>query len=227
MSSPPHALDLVAFDLDNTLYDEGRYFDGAFRVIAPVLASKSGSDVATVEARLQATLREKGRHYHYLFNDVLAELGLDPDVELGEVLRLFRTVEPPLELFPGTWELLHDLGQRYRLGMITSGMRRVQENKLRLLGIGDCFEQIIFSSTLPENKPAPMPFLWLLHVMEVAPARAAYVGDNPLSDFHGANRLGMLTIRVYNAEFDGIDVPPGHDAQIHVERVTDVRRILL
>lgn len=223
----PADLELLAFDLDNTLYDESLYFDGAFKAIAPVLAAKSRRDVVTVETRLQDILREKGRHYHYLFTDILAELGLDPDGELNGVLDLFRTVEPPLELFPGTRELLHDLRRRYRLGMITSGMRQVQENKIRLLRVADCFEQIVFSSTLAENKPGPMPFQRLLDAMHVAAERAAYVGDNPLSDFHGANRLGMLTVRVHNPEFDGIDVPPERDARVRVERVADLRGMLL
>jgi putative hydrolase of the HAD superfamily len=218
---------VVAFDLDNTLYDEGLYFAGAFEVIAPRLAAKSGWDAARIEERLHATLREKGRHYHYLFNDVLAAIGLDPRVDLAGVLDLFRSVEARIEPFPGTRDLLADLRGRYRLGMITSGMQRVQENKIRLLGIAGYFEEIVFSSTLPENKPGRLPFERLLASMGVDPAAAVYVGDNPLFDFRGANEIGMLTIRVRNSEFDTMEVAAESDGHIKVERVTDLRQLLL
>jgi putative hydrolase of the HAD superfamily len=221
------AIELVAFDLDNTLYDEGLYFAAAFKVIAPRLAAKSGWERARIEERLHATLRAKGRHYHYLFNDVLAAIGLDPTADLAEVLELFCSVAPRLEPFPGTRDLLADLRRRYRLGMITSGMQRVQENKLKLLAIAGYFEEIVYSSTLPENKPGRLPFQRLLESLGVEAAAAAYVGDNPLSDFRGANELGMLTIRVRNPEFDTTDVPPECDGRLKIERVTDLRALLL
>jgi len=218
---------LIAFDLDNTIYDEGLYFTGAFRVIAPVLAAKAGCDPRRIEERLQGTLRDKGRHYHHLFDDVLAELGLDPRAELAEVLNLFRTVEPRLEPFPGTRELLEDLRSRYRLGMITSGMREVQENKVRLLDIAGYFEEIVYSSALAENKPGRLPFRLLLDKLGVEAGAAAYVGDNPLLDFRGANELGMITVRVYNPEFEGTEVEPGCDGRIKVRWVTDLRSLFL
>ncbi len=136
-------------------------------------------------------------------------------------------MRPRLVLFPGVRELLHDLGASYRLGLITSGMRAVQENKLDLLGIAGAFERVVYSSTLAENKPGQLPFRHLLAAMNAPAANAAYVGDNPLSDFKGANELGMLTVRVRNAEFDGLEVAPEYDAHLRVERVTDLRAMLL
>jgi putative hydrolase of the HAD superfamily len=220
-------VDLVAFDLDNTLYDEGLYFRAAFAVIAPELARKTGVPATAIVARLEAVLAERGRHYHFLFTDVLGELGLDPAAELEPVLAVFREIRPVLTVFPGVDELLADLGARYRLGLVTSGMRAVQENKLRLLGIAPRFAHIVFSSTLAENKPGRLPFLTLLDAAGVEARRAVYVGDNPISDFRGANDVGMWTVRVHNAEFDGVDVPPGTDARIKIARVTDLRPLLL
>ncbi len=220
-------VDLVAFDLDNTLYDEGLYFRAAFEVIAPGLASKTGVAAAAIVRRLEAVLAEKGRHYHSLFTDVLTELGLDPGAELEEVLALFREIRPALALFPGVHDLLADLAVRYRLGLVTSGMRAVQENKLRLLGIAPRFTHIVFSSSLAENKPGRLPFLTLLEATGVEAGRAVYVGDNPLSDFRGANDIGMVTVRVHNPDFEGVEVPPSADARIRVARVTDLRPLLL
>jgi putative hydrolase of the HAD superfamily len=223
----PRDLALIAFDLDNTLYDEGLYYEAAFAVLVPELAERSGGDAGPILARLRAILAEKGKHYNRLFTDVLAEIDLDPKADLPWVLDRFRSVETVLAPFPGVTELLRDLRPRYRLGVITSGMQRIQENKLRLLGIAPCFDEIVFSSSLPENKPGPMPFRRLLELVGVAPQRAAYVGDNPLFDFRAPNQLGMLSVRVHNPELDRLDVPAGDDAQVKVERVTDVRGLFL
>jgi putative hydrolase of the HAD superfamily len=220
-------IEVVAFDLDNTLYDEGQYFAAAFRTIAPALAREAGVDESHVLGRLEGTLAARGRHYHRLFNDVLDELGLDVKAHLADVLAMFRGVSTPLVLFPGALDLLDDLGALCRLGLITSGMREVQENKLALLGIARRFERVVFSSTLPENKPGQMPFRTLLGAMGVEPHHAAYVGDNPLADFRGPNELGMLTVRVRNPEFDGTVVPRDCDAQLTVEKTEDLRRLFL
>ena len=177
--------------------------------------------------RLSKIQSAKGRHYHRLFNDLLGELGIDEVPHLQTLLGLFRGARPALRLFPGAAELLRDLRSRYRLGLITSGMKAVQQNKLDLLGIAGAFEEIVFSSTLPENKPSPMPFRRLLDSMNVPPRQAAYVGDNPLFDFKGANELGMLTVRVRNPAFDRIVVLPAHDARLGVSTVAEVRRIFL
>lgn len=229
LRAPPDAseIELVAFDLDNTLYDEGLYYEAAFRRLVPVLSERSGHAAPQILGRLREILAEKGKHYHFLFSDLLAEIGLNPKDDLPWVLDGFRSVEDPLEPFAGVRELLYDLRGRYRLGLITSGMQRVQENKLRLLALGDVFDAVVFSSSLPENKPGPMPFRVLLERVGVEPSRAVYVGDNPLFDFRAPNQLGMWSVRVRNPELDGQSFPPADDAPWKVERVTDLRAFLL
>ena len=225
--SLPAGLELVAFDLDNTLYDEGLWYDGALPPIAALLATRSGRSAREIEAFLRSTLRAKGRHYHHLFDDTLREIGLPRDPHLREVLAIFREAPQALEPFPAMRELLGDLAARYRLGLITSGQAPVQARKLDLLGLRPLFASVILSSTLPENKPGRMPFDRLLAEVGVAPARAAYVGDNPLFDFRGANEVGMLTIRVPNPELDTLVVPDGWDARLRVTDLPQLRSLLL
>lgn len=223
----PAGIELVAFDLDNTLYDEGLWYDAALPPIAAHLASRSGRPAQAIETSLRGTLRAKGRHYNRLFDDVLREIGLSRDPYLGEVLAVFREAPAALEPFPAMRELLGDLAARYRLGLITSGQHAVQERKLDLLGIRPLFASVIFSSTLPENKPGRMPFERLLATVGVGAERAVYVGDNPLFDFRGANEIGMLTVRVPNPELNGLVVPEGWDARLRVTGVSDLRSLLL
>lgn len=220
-------LELVAFDLDNTLYDEGHWYEAALPPVARYLAAQSGRPASEIQAFLRTTLRAKGRHYNRLFDDALREVGLPRDPHLGEVLTIFREAPTALEPFPAMRDLLAELAGRYRLGLITSGQAPVQARKLELLGIRPLFASVIFSSTLPENKPGRMPFERLLETVGIEPARAAYVGDNPLFDFRGANEVGILTIRVPNPELDGLVVPEGWDARLRVTGIAELRSLLL
>jgi len=223
----PADLELVSFDLDNTLYDEGLWYEAALPPIAEHLADRSGHPAHHIEASLRATLRAKGRHYHHLFDDALREIGLPRDPHLGEILAIFREAPAVLEPFPAMRELLADLAARYRLGLITSGQHLVQARKLELLRIRPLFASVIFSSTLPENKPGRMPFDRLLAAVGVEAGRAVYVGDNPLFDFRGANEVGMLTVRVPNPELDAVVVPEGWDARLRVTGISELRSLLL
>ncbi len=225
--SAPAGIELVAFDLDNTLYDEGLWYDAALPPIAAHLAAQSGHSAQEIGEFLCATLRAHGRHYHHLFDDALREIGLPREPHLREVLAIFRDAPASLELFPAMRELLGDLAARYRLGLVTSGQPLVQERKVELLGIRPLFAAVILSSTLPENKPGRMPFARLLETVGVPAARAVYVGDNPLFDFRGANEIGMLTIRVPNPELDATMVPEGWDAQLRVTGPAQLRSLLL
>jgi putative hydrolase of the HAD superfamily len=220
-------IELVAFDLDNTLYDEGAYFARALDRIAPEVARRSGGDGKRIRMRFDEILRREGKHYHHLFDDVLREEGLAKSEHLPGLLELFSEVEETLDLFPGVRELLAELRPHFRLGLITSGRQAVQANKLRLLGIEDSFDAVVFSSTLPENKPGRLPFQTLCDEIGVVPEHAVYIGDNPLFDFKGSGDLGMTTIRVDNIEFDTHVCAAGWDARIRVASVTDIAPLLL
>lgn len=222
LASRLEGVQLLAFDLDNTLYDEGAYFAAALDRIAPRVADLSGGDTADIRARFEEILAVEGKHYHHLFDDVLVEQGLSVAEHLRDLLTEFSAVTGGIDLFPGVAELLAGLRGRYKLGLITSGREVVQANKLRLLGLQDRFDHIIFSSTLPENKPGQMPFRMLCETLGVAPVDAVYLGDNPLFDFKGSAEIGMTTIRVANAEFDDHVCAPGWDAHFRLANVTEL-----
>ena len=226
LASRLEGVQLLAFDLDNTLYDEGSYFAAALDRIAPGIGALSGGDPTAIRGRFDEILAAQGKHYHHLFNDVLAEQGLSVPDHLEGLLKEFSEVSGGIALFPGVADFLADLGGRYKLGLITSGRQAVQANKIRLLGLQDSFDHVIFSSTLPENKPAQMPFRMLCEALEVEPVSAVYVGDNPLFDFKGSGEIGMATIRVPNPEFDDHVCAPGWDAHFYLENVTELARFL-
>jgi putative hydrolase of the HAD superfamily len=54
------------------------------------------------------------------------------------------------------------------------------------------------------------------------PDNVVYVGDDPRKDFRGIRPLGFRTIRVGTGRCADIEVAPGIDAEIRVERLRDI-----
>ena len=152
---------LIAFDLDNTLYDETIYFKYAFKIITPYLKNNFNIEPKKSEKKLWEILRKNGKHYHHLFDDLLVEYDIKPE-NLQKLLFLFKSVNRKLSLFPNARNLLIQLKKNYKLSMITSGIQDVQRNKINLLDIQDYFEPIIFSSTIKHDKPDETPFRQLI-----------------------------------------------------------------
>jgi FMN phosphatase YigB (HAD superfamily) len=79
------------------------------------------------------------------------------------------------------------------------------------LGLRTLFDELVFTGDFPRilQKPSPFPFLLACRRLGLRPSQCAFVGDNPLCDFEGPMRLGMLTIGVSTGPFAARAVPPG------------------
>ena len=215
---------LIAFDLDNTLYDETLYFTHSFKIITKYLKNNFGIEPKKAEKTLWRILKKNGKHYHNLFDDFLVEYNLESK-NLPKILLLFRSVNKKLFLFPETKKLINILKKKYMLSIITSGMYEVQKNKVKLLGIEKNFEPIIYSSLLKKDKPNKMPFQELIKKTKINAENIVYVGDNPLDDFIAPNNLGMITIRIFNSDFKNIKIKRQNDAQIKIKKISEIKKI--
>ena len=70
------------------------------------------------------------------------------------------------------------------------------------------FSFAISAADVGASKPSPEMFLEAMRRAEVSPAHAVHIGDHPIDDIEGANRVGMHSIWV---NFDGkTDQVPAH-----------------
>jgi putative hydrolase of the HAD superfamily len=86
---------------------------------------------------------------------------------------------------------LHELG--FRLGLI-SNFEPWLEDLLHSLGLKEFFEIMVISGHEEFEKPHPRIFEVALERSDISPERALHVGDSPISDFCGANRVGIKAI---------------------------------
>ena len=83
---------------------------------------------------------------------------------------------------------------------LTNGEPHVQRRKVAALGLGDLVDAVVFAAECGDGtgKPAPSAFRAALDRLNVEPARAVFVGDDPRTDIEGAAAVGMKTIHMMN-----------------------------
>jgi putative hydrolase of the HAD superfamily len=180
--------DAVLFDLDNTLYDYDAYWKWRLSwSLEPVAAAYP--HLAIVPLIERAMHR---RVYSAQFDAFLLQEGVvDPAVRAIALERYRVNTYEVLQLYPNAPHVLHMLGQRYQLGLITNGPVRTQQPKIRQFGLEHWMHALVISEEVKLAKPDPAIFHLVLQQLGVLPERALYVGDSLEHDLLGADAAGI------------------------------------
>lgn len=213
----------IIFDLDDVLYNEKDYIYAAYREIANFLSPKCTLSNEEVFLRLRRALREKTGMYPRLFNDFLVDIGLGEEL-VPQILQIFSEINTELSLYAGADTLLKSLRHSgFKLGLLSNGTVKTQRNKVRLLGVEKFFDVVMFAreSGKENDKPNPEAYLMVLEKLGVQPHEAICIGDNPYTDFIGAKKLGMRTVRLLKGEFEFIKLDAEHEADFNVTSLNE------
>ncbi|WP_411148686.1 HAD family hydrolase [Streptomyces sp. A30] len=115
----------------------------------------------------------------------------DADAWFGRYVAHYETA---WALFPDVLPVLDALAASHRHGVLSNSSIRVQDRKLRVLGVHDRFEVILCAAELGVSKPEAGAFLAACDALELAPHQVAYVGDHPEIDGRGAADAGLLSV---------------------------------
>ncbi|HNT02582.1 MAG TPA: HAD family hydrolase [Bacillota bacterium] len=199
----------LVFDLDDTLYNEADFVNGAFMEVAQYLSKKHCIFSHELYHAMLKLLQEKGRGR--IFNDICDLYNLDEDI--NNLIKIYRNAVPPISLYEDAEYFLKYCQGKYKTGLITDGLYYVQRNKIRLLGIEKYFDSIIVTDEHGEGfcKPDIKPYLKMAENLGVALDSMIYVGDNPRKDFCGARQLGVYTVRIIRPAGDHMGLRLGSD----------------
>lgn len=191
--------------MDNTLYDYSIYYSGVLKKIAEYLSNKYGMSFNELYTTGLQLFKEKTSRYPMLFNDLLDKFDI-PQCEISACLEIFNNFSGRIEPYKDVLPTLSELKNRgYILGLITDGNPKRQDRKIKLLGLEDYFDVIVFTYNLNSPKPSSIPYKYALKkVMKktmVYTYSVYYIGDDPRVDFKGAKEVGMKTIRILRGEF--------------------------
>lgn len=199
-------IDLILFDLDDTLYSH-------HAAVAGGLAAQLGQSPAQAEAAYQRWTELEDLHYNrYLRGE--CEFQEMRRVRVREFLADSRPAlsdDDADEWFAdyfqhyadhwivgpdsvGTLAALRAANPAARFGIITNGELGLQQRKIEVLGLTHQFEHVIASGAVGVAKPHAQIFRIACETFGIPAARAVYIGDRPLVDAVGAADAGLTGI---------------------------------
>jgi putative hydrolase of the HAD superfamily len=204
----------IVFDLDDTLYPERRFAVSGYRSVAEAIERDLHVSRRVVFRSMVWSFR-RGRRAH-AFQDLASRFAL-PESAVPSWIECYRTHDPQLRLGPGVRRTLEGLRGRWRVGVLTNGLPRVQAAKVRALGLDRLVDVVTYADEFG-GKPSPGAFREVLLRLGADPRTTVFAGDDPLRDIEGARLAGMKTVLVTRRP----DRAPALTADAVVRAVSDV-----
>lgn len=206
---PPvkNALQLILFDLDDTLFDHQhsrRCGLLALQHTYPLLArvpletliaeherqlNASYDRVLDGTVSMQTNRRER-------FQRLFIHCGVEmPEAEAEQAMECYRrTYEAQRRAVPGVTPLLAYLKPRTRIGVVTNGLVAVQQEKLITCKLDGLVDFLLTSEEAGMKKPDPRLFLLALARGKARREETVMIGDSWPLDILGASRAGIRSI---------------------------------
>ncbi len=184
-------VDVVVFDLDDTLYGEKQYVRSGYKKIADSFG------IPEMEDEMWNVFLSGGK----AIDEVLNAHGIVDRKE--EALNIYRFQNPDIEFYPGVCEMLTDIKATKKIGIITDGRVEGQEAKINALKLNEIVDKIIITDSLGGvefRKPNEAAFVKMRVFFEVPYSKMVYVGDNINKDFIAPDKLGMKSIYFRNVD---------------------------
>ena len=218
-------IEVVLFDLDDTLHDDTQAYHSAAEDVAVEIAAEHGIDALLLKAAYIAevegfwkrlstealkTKLETARAQ--MWESALKSVGVEDRALAVRTARNYHEYRKRYYTpFPGAADLLRTLRARgKRLGILTNGFSETHYEKIDLLRIGEYFDAIFLPDETGMIKPDPLLFAHACTALGSAPARCAMVGDRYDRDVRGAREAGLYTIwlNVRNETLSPEEPPP-------------------
>ena len=177
---------IIAFDLDDTLYNERCYVKSGIEYVCKrVEFLKGGSFLDEI---MQSFLLGERDWISLLCK----KAGLAPAAK-DSLLWMYRLHEPSIRLSASCSAMLAEAERRSKAVLIVTDGRSVTQ-RLKIEALGLSHIPIFVSEDFESEKPDPIRFQMIER--DYPASLYVYVGDNPNKDFYAANGMGWRTIGI-------------------------------
>lgn len=217
-------IQVVVFDLDDTLYPEREFAFSGFSAVADWLRTR-------VECKFDAAVRMQDlyetEHRGHVFDHLLSELGYDQEKEMVRaMIDCYHTHVPRIALFDDADRALARWSGIFRLALISDGLLDVQQRKIDALGLERRLERIILTDQwgLAFWKPHLRAFLEIERTWSSRPSACIYIADNGKKDFIAPRQRGWQTIQVRRPEgvYRDLVPPAGGEPHLQVDSLDEI-----
>lgn len=215
---------VLVFDLDDTLFPEHEFVLSGFQAVSDWVQSKYAIfgffDVAW-------KLFQEGKRGK-IFDQTLDNLEIKYERSLiEELVQVYREHKPAISLHEDAQWAINYFKSEKQLGIITNGLLKTQQNKVKSLGIESSFDEIVYCDVYgSENwKPSPVPYQKMMEFRGFEGVEYMYVGDHPYKDFVGAKNLGWITLRICrnDGEYAHVMAQENHDAHFKIRSLYELQ----
>ena len=190
---------IIAFDADDTLWHNERYFQISQERFHDLLAPYCDTD--DLNDRLQAAERRNLGHYGYGIKGFVLSM-IETSIEVteqkvpaGVIAELLAVGQDmlahPIELLPNVQEVVEEIAAKHKVLLITKGDLLDQERKLAQSGLGDYFDGVEIVS---EKRPAVYERIFQSY--GGGPDNSMMVGNSLRSDVLPVLEIGAWGVHV-------------------------------
>jgi len=203
-AAPVGPLQLITFDLDDTLWDvrpalikaeqaQNDWLLQHYPRLAPLLVPETLLQRKQTLAKTQPALRHNISLFRQtLLKQLMLELGLGDEEATQSAMAAFEAFlskRNEVAIFESAPTVLALLAERYTLAALTNGNADVFQTPL-----GHYFSFALRAEDVGAAKPEPHMFHRALEKAGVTPGACLHVGDNHDHDIEGAARAGVASV---------------------------------
>jgi putative hydrolase of the HAD superfamily len=205
----------VIFDLDSCLAAANEVGEALFAHAFQAIRCANNGHIPN--ERLEAAFKDCWR---FPFDFIADKYGFSVAMRSAGFAAFSQTeVTRPMQGY-GDLDALREISAK--LFLVTSGFRRLQQSKVRALGIEHLLTELHIDA-LDESGPKGKlhAFQSILRNHQLSPAEILVVGDNPESEIAAGNQLGMTTIQILRP-----GVPPSPAATHQIRSLHELKRFI-
>lgn len=203
---------VVAYDLDDTLYDEVDFVKSGFKEISNYLKDEKYYSFMCEVFESEGSGK--------VFDKLIEKFSLD--VNINKLIEIYRFHTPSIVLPKESLEIL-EFARDFETAMISDGNYIMQKNKFEALGLNSFIEYPIFTDFYNTKKPELKAYQMVMDKYKDE-KKFVYISDNPKKDFKAVSELGWIGIRYKNCV--GIYKDFKNDTDYEVEKREDIIDIL-
>ena len=192
-------IEIIAFDADDTLWHNERYYTAAKDVFVNIL--KRYHDEEWIGERLDKTEMQNLNRYGYGIKSFTLSMietaiqlteGRINGHEIQEIISIaWDMLRQPMEVFPGVEATISTLKNEYKILLITKGDLFEQEAKIARSGLGDLFDGIEIVS-----EKTPKSYQEIVNRYQVKPENFLMAGNSLKSDVLPVVAIGGIGVHI-------------------------------